>query len=70
MRMAFSELFSQDGNWFTPKQPVSINGCMMTPGAGFQPGTSFGGFDLTTLQGKDLEVERDSSGVVTIKGHY
>jgi hypothetical protein len=33
-------------------------------------GVLIGGVDLGSLIGRDLEVDQDAAGVVTIRGHY
>ena len=70
MRMAFQDLFSvhEDGS-VSPRVQVHINGVTMGPGVRFGSGVSFGGVDLTTLQGKDLDVEVEG-GLHVIKGYF
>lgn len=70
MRVRFSDVFNTNPNGsITPKSQVHINGVTMGPGIAFTSGVSFGGLDLTSLVGKDLEVEQ-KDGVIHIKGHY
>jgi hypothetical protein len=41
----------------------------MGPGVSFGRGVMFGGMDLTTISGRDLEIE-EQGGTAVIKGHY
>ena len=70
MRVSFDQVFQTniDGS-VSPKMPVFVGGVTMTPGVSFTTGVSFGGLDIASLRGKDLEVDQ-SNGVTTIKGHY
>jgi hypothetical protein len=70
MRVSFDQVFQTNPNGsVSPKMTVVIGGVTMTPGVSFTTGVSFGGLDVASLKGKDLEVDQ-SNGVTTIKGHY
>lgn len=70
MRTSFDTIFTRnsDGS-ISPRVGVHINGVSMGPGVAFGRGVSFGGVDLATLQGRDLETEIQG-GVYVIKGVY
>lgn len=68
-RVRFSEVFLIQNGMISPRVPVYINGITMGPGVGFGAGVSFGGFDIASIAGKDLDVEvRD--GVVHLMGYF
>ena len=69
MRKSYSELFTINNGMVMPKVSVEINGVIMGPGVAFGKGVSFGGVDLTSLIGKDLEVEL-KDGITRILGYY
>lgn len=70
MRVPFDKIFTTNSNgYITPKVPVQINGAPMDPGASFGGTVSIGGVNLSTLTGKDLDVERKGN-VTIIHGHY
>ena len=70
MRMSFFELFEvTTAGQIQPRTTVRIGGVQMTPGVVFGGGVQFGGVDLHSLQGRDLEVENEG-GVHVIKGVY
>jgi len=69
MRKNFADLFAIQNGMVTPKTSVGVNGIVMGPGVAFGSGVSFGGVDLSTLVGKDLEVEAQGE-VTIIKGYY
>lgn len=70
MRVPFSQVFqiNPDGS-VSPKVPVHINGVSMGVGVSFTQGVSFGGFDITTIKGRDLDIEKQGD-IVIIKGHF
>lgn len=70
MRVRYDEVFTVQNGVSTPRHVVRIGGVQMGPGVAFGGGVSMGGFDMATMQGRDLEVDQDAQGVVTIKGHY
>lgn len=69
MRKNYSELFTINNGMVMPKVSIEINGVIMGPGVAFGSGVSFGGVDLTSLIGKDLEVEI-KDGITSIVGYY
>lgn len=69
MRVSFNEIFQDNGGVISPKMPVSINGIIMSLGVSFTVGVSFGGIDITTLRGRDIEGNNEG-GIFVITGHY
>ncbi len=72
MRVAFSEVFQDNGNSsYTPNYKVKIGGLTMGPGGvNFRPGISFKGIDIASYVGHELEVEKHDDGTVEIKSIY
>lgn len=70
MRVSFNEVFqtNPDGS-ISPRSVVCVGGVTMSPGVAFTQGVSFGGLDLASLGGRDLEIEQEP-GRIIIKGHY
>lgn len=70
MRVPFHQIFQvQNDGSITPRVPVNLNGVTMTPGVSFTAGVSFGGVDVHTLRGRDLDVEQ-ADGVYVITGYF
>ncbi len=70
MIVHFTELFTVHNGIITPKVTVQINGITLSPGVSFGRGITFGGTDLSLLTNDYLEVEKDLSGVIIIKGQF
>ena len=71
MKVFFTEIFQKnDTGMIAPKLPVRVGGVTMTPGVSFGSGVSFSGVDLSTLEGKYLDVDQEPDGLVIIKGYY
>lgn len=70
MRVPFDSVFQSnpDGS-ISPRVSVSINGITMTPGVFFTGGVSFGGVDIASLRGKDLEVDANN-GITMLRGYF
>jgi len=71
MRVPYDQIFqvNADGS-VSPRMPVSVGGITMGgPGISFNVGVSFGGVDIASLRGKDIEIERQADAVI-IKGFY
>ena len=70
MRVTFSQVFQTNANGsISPRTTVQIGGVTMSPGVSFTPGVSFGGVDIASLAGHDLEIEQ-SGNVIVIKSVY
>jgi hypothetical protein len=70
MKVSFDSVFqiNPDGS-ITLKVPVFINGETMGSGVSFTTGVSFGGVDLASLHGKDLDVKKEND-IVVIQGYF
>ncbi len=71
MRVPFSSVFTQnpDGS-FSPLTVVKIGGAVISPATAFRAGASFGGLDIASIAGHDLEIDKSNDGSVEIKGNY
>ena len=70
MRVPFDAVFQTNPNGsISPKTIVTINGVTMSPGVALGGGVSMGGVDLTSMRGKDLEIEKQGGGVIVTR-HY
>ncbi|MBC8550954.1 MAG: hypothetical protein H8D23_15015 [Candidatus Brocadiales bacterium] len=71
MRVPFSQIFQINQNgMITPLTVVKLGGVTMGPGVAFGGGVSIGGVELTSLVGKDLEVQNQPDGSVEITGYH
>ena len=70
MRVPFSYVFqtNADGT-VSPRGSVHVNGITIKPGTSIGSKVSFGGFDISTAVGRDLEIEKNKD-VVVIKDVY
>lgn len=71
MRVPFSSVFNQnsDGS-ISPKVTVRVGGVSMGPGVSFGKGVQMGGVDIASHAGKDLEIDKNKDGSITLKGIY
>ena len=53
----------------SPRGSVHVNGITIKPGTSIGSKVSFGGFDISTAVGRDLEIEKNKD-VVVIKDVY
>ncbi len=67
MRPAFEDIFSLNGNIYITKVSIDLNDVII--GRGAQMESPMAGFDLSTLIGKEINVEVEE-GVYKILGPY
>lgn len=71
MRVPFSQVFRRnaDGS-YSPTTVVKVGPVQMGPGVAFGQGVSFGGLDVASIAGKDLDVEQNADGSYTVTGYF
>lgn len=71
MRVSFNDVFNknQDGS-ISPKVAINAGGVQMGVGVSFGKGVQISGIDIAAHAGKDLEIDKNSDGSVTLKGIY
>jgi hypothetical protein len=70
MRVPFNQIFDTSGGTIRPLCVVSLAGVTLSPGVALSPAVSFGGINLATHIGMDLEVQERPDGTLIITAFY